>query len=103
MKNSNHIVQRLQAWYASQCDQNWEHSFGVQIGTLDNPGWVVTIDLVGTALFNVSFEPGERGDSENGQDWLRLKSDGKVFTGAGGVENLEEILEAFLSWAESGP
>jgi hypothetical protein len=30
----------LQAWYAEQCDGDWEHQFGVSVETLDNPGWV---------------------------------------------------------------
>lgn len=94
-------LQRIQDWYARECNGDWEHSYGVKIETLDNPGWIVRIDLVETSLFNVSFSPTERGDSETGQDWLRLKTDGKVFTGAGGVGNLEEILHAFLSWAET--
>lgn len=38
----------LQRWYESQCDTEWEHEFGVKIDTLDNPGWLVTVDLVDT-------------------------------------------------------
>ncbi|MEH0820740.1 Imm53 family immunity protein [Micromonospora sp. CPCC 205714] len=40
----------LQAWYATQCDGEWEHEFGIQIETVDNPGWSVSIDLGDTAL-----------------------------------------------------
>lgn len=32
-------VSALERWYASQCDDNWEHSYGIRIDTLDNPGW----------------------------------------------------------------
>lgn len=42
--------QWLQSWYAENCNGNWEHSQGVNIQTLDNPGWSVVIDLRGTAL-----------------------------------------------------
>ena len=41
---------RLQRWYASQCDGDWEHHSDVEIGTLDNPGWSVDIDLADAAL-----------------------------------------------------
>jgi hypothetical protein len=41
---------RLQAWYAAQCDGDWEHQHGVRIETLDNPGWLVTVELAGTQL-----------------------------------------------------
>ena len=28
----------LQRWYLERCDDGWEHSYGVRIDTLDNPG-----------------------------------------------------------------
>lgn len=28
---------RLQRWYSSVCDGDWEHQFGVNVSTLDNP------------------------------------------------------------------
>jgi len=38
----------LEKWYSAQCDGDWEHQYGVSIGTLDNPGWTLEIDLRGT-------------------------------------------------------
>jgi hypothetical protein len=38
-------LERLQRWYLGECNGDWEHSYGVRIDTLDNPGWIVTIDL----------------------------------------------------------
>ena len=32
----------LQRWYVAQCDGEWEHAYGVEIGTLDNPGWSIS-------------------------------------------------------------
>ena len=40
-------LQLLQEWYVAQCDGDWEHSYGVKIDTLDNPGWSLKVDLVG--------------------------------------------------------
>ena len=40
----------LQSWFLEQCDGEWEHSYGVRVDTLDNPGWSLEIDLAGTAL-----------------------------------------------------
>lgn len=37
-------------WYRSQCDDSWEHQYGIKLDTLDNPGWVLTVDLIGTDL-----------------------------------------------------
>ena len=39
---------QLQQWYLSNCNGDWEHTYGVSIGTLDNPGWSVKIELTGT-------------------------------------------------------
>ena len=42
-------------WYVVQCNGDWEHSSGITITSLDNPGWLVKIELVGTALDNKEF------------------------------------------------
>ncbi len=50
------VLADLRKWYESQCNEDWEHQYGVTIGTLDNPGWTVTIDLVNTDLEGREFE-----------------------------------------------
>jgi len=92
-------LQRLQQWYASQCDQDWEHSFGVKIDTLDNPGWIVQIDLTDTDLASHPFVAFSRGDSEAEADWIHCKAECDQFIGTGGAGNLVEIVETFLTWA----
>ena len=92
-------LQRLQDWYQSQCDEDWEHSFGVKIDTMDNPGWIVRVDLTDTDLSTVSFDPIHRGDSDDDRDWIHCKVESGQFIGCGGTHNLEEILEIFLKWA----
>ena len=37
-------------WYRSQCDDSWEHQHGIKLDTLDNPGWMLTVDLIDTNL-----------------------------------------------------
>ena len=97
-------ISRLQAWYARQCDGDWEHSYGVDIGTLDNPGWTVSVDLAGTKLEKIAFTPVAEGLGRNqrpSQDsWLSCKIQGKKWKGAGDASKLERILREFLSWAE---
>jgi len=88
---------RLQGWYRAQCDGDWEHQFGIQIGTLDNPGWLVDIDLEDTALEGKSFA--EVSIDRSDDDWMRCKVDGLVFKGRGGADNLHEIFRVFLDWA----
>ncbi len=65
------VLTRIQAWYKAQCNNGWEHTYGIRIETLDNPSWIV------------------------------CTSDGEKFQGACGAMNLEEVLSAFLSWVEA--
>ena len=94
-------LERLQSWYRDQCNEDWEHSFGVKIDTLDNPGWMVKIDLRETSLEQKAFAPFSRGDSEADADWIACKLEAEQFVGCGGAANLGELLRTFLDWAES--
>jgi len=90
---------RLQQWYKAQCDQEWEHSYGINIGTLDNPGWSLEIDLADTPLQYKRFTEVKR-DYEHDTQWITcFLRDGK-FHGACGPEKLEDMLEIFLDWAQ---
>ena len=40
----------LASWYLAECNDDWEHSYGVKIATLHNPGWTVVLDLKETNL-----------------------------------------------------
>jgi hypothetical protein len=33
-------LNELQVWYGAQCNGSWEHTYGIKIETLDNPGWM---------------------------------------------------------------
>ncbi len=90
------VLHDLCKWYAAQCDGDWEHSYGIRISTLDNPGWSVTVDLRGTALEDrpfdvVNVERGER-------DWMYCWVEEGRFEGRGGPHNLADILEVFRTW-----
>jgi hypothetical protein len=87
-------IQKLEQWYAKQCDGTWEHQRGIVIDTLDNPGWSVTIDLDGTDLEGIQMEPIS---SDNGEhDWHYCKIEGGKFIGHGDSLKLEVILEVFV-------
>jgi Immunity protein 53 len=96
---ADNIIIDLETWYYAQCDDEWEHEFGIQIGTLDNPGWYVKIDLVGTIL--ESKELNEISMSESEYDWIHCKVKKKVFEGHSDPFKLLEILRIFLDWAKS--
>jgi hypothetical protein len=90
-------LDRLQAWYADQCDGEWEHRFGVRIETLDNPGWQVHIDVAGTALAGRVFT--EVRDVGSELEWIHCKVVDGRFEAFGGPHMLDEILQRFLQWA----
>jgi len=95
------ILDRLQSWYASHCDGDWEHGFGIRISTLDNPGWRLTVNLEETSLEHATFERQEIERTDT--DWFRCWVKDKHFEAAGGAFNLKEMLGVFIEWAESNP
>jgi hypothetical protein len=66
---------------------------------LDNPGWRLEIDLLGTELEGVTFEEQKLERTEH--DWVFLRVKGSKFVGHGGPANLPELLRAFRTWAET--
>ncbi|MGD0134481.1 MAG: immunity 53 family protein [Bryobacteraceae bacterium] len=92
-------VEFLQAWYRAQSNGLWEHSHGITIESLNNPGWLVTIDLDGTPLENRTMPAVARERSQ--RDWMVCEVDRNQFRGQGDPEKLVSILEIFQAWAES--
>ena len=91
---SSTALSRLCQWYLSHCDGEWEHEYGVKIETLDNPGWFVEIDLIGTELEGATLERKFVEHSEH--SWYSVEiADGR-FLGACGPMNLETVIEIFL-------
>ena len=94
---SRDVLGEFQAWYLEQCNDDWEHAYGVTIGTLDNPGWTVDVDLADTRLSSRSYDRAETHRSEN--DWLVSWREEERWRAACGPLNLAEALTAFLDWA----
>ncbi len=93
------LLQRLQRWYETSCDGDWEHSYGLEIGNIDNPGWFIKVDLADTYLENTDFQSVAY-QNEHENDWVHCKRSGAKFEGFGGPQKLEELLGIFLDWAE---
>jgi hypothetical protein len=92
-------LEALQEWYQSQCDGDWEHEFGIEITTVDNPGWSVSISLAETPLEGRVFTPVNR--PQGGEDWIFCRVEDSIFRGSGGARNLVEIIHIFLEWMRS--
>lgn len=92
----NQNLDELQQWYLSNCDGDWEHTYGIEIGTLDNPGWRLEIDLAETVLETCSFEPREIDHTPN--NWYHCKVESNVFKALGGPGNLPDMIQSFIEW-----
>ena len=96
-------LQQLQAWYASQCDGDWEHEYGIKIENVDNPGWSVSIPLAGTELESCGYETVS--DMTPPTEWLHCRvsesAEGRRWEGSGGPLMLSQILRRFLDWASA--
>jgi hypothetical protein len=94
----------LQEWYLAQCNEDWEHTYGVSIGTLDNPGWSLEVDLSDSALDGATFEELSYGLNQDtkthGQNWLVCRVKDNKFLGYGGPRKLDEMVNVFLTWAK---
>jgi hypothetical protein len=87
------MIHWLEEWYYSNCDNDWEHTYGISIGTLDNPGWTVEIDLKGTPLENLDFDAVDIERTMN--NWIVCSVANNQFVAQGGPQNLSEILDIF--------
>jgi Immunity protein 53 len=89
-------LERLERWYSSHCDRDWEHENGIRIGTLDNPGWRITIDLTGTKGENKTLDRIKLERTRN--DWLQYWVENHKFNAACGPKNLSEVIDIFCEW-----
>lgn len=93
-----HILKWLEKWYTNNCNGDWEHSYGITIETLDNPGWDIKIDLKGTILENeiknYTFT------KINDDDWFGIKVENAEFYAFGDSNKLSFLLELFKSFVE---
>jgi hypothetical protein len=99
------LLQRLQNWFAAQCDGEREHQYGITIESCDNPGWWVKIDLAGTSLQSQYYPPVRENvddaDCQLGTRWLCCRVTEHQWHGSGDETKLPLILQCFLDWAES--
>lgn len=86
-------IEGLMRWYQSQCNGDWEHQHGVRMGTIDNPGWWLDVDLADTHHAGRTVRPNliERSDD----DWVFVEVKDDVFRARGGPGNLSEMIKEF--------
>lgn len=89
---------RLMAWYQSMCNGDWEHSYGVTLDTLDNPGWLLKVDLIETDLQGRVAEL--RQFNTGREQWWQARADGLKFEAAGGPLTLPLLIKAFFEFVD---
>ena len=92
-------IEWLEKWSSQKCFEDWEEDSIVQIAWIGNPGWHVTIIIRETKLETKKFKTIDIENDEN--DWIICKVSQGVFEGAGNLDKLDEILNIFISWAET--
>jgi len=101
------LVGGLERWYAARCEPDdivlerapWQHRYGVQIMSIDNPGWSVLIDLGGTPMEGANVDVIVRDNGDD--DWIECRTLDGRFCGLGDPSKLGTILEEFLRVVEA--
>ena len=88
----------LLKWYENHFNGDRKHSEKINISTIDNPGWSVSINLINTELEGKEFNQIKLEISEN--NWLTCFKKDEIFEGRCGPLNLPQIFEVFRKWAD---
>ena len=91
-------LEKLQNWFIAQNDGDWEHTYGVKIETLDNPGWNLQIDLEETDYDHLEMEYTLCENSEH--DWYSLRIRDHLFSASGDPTKLDFLIGKFFEIIE---
>ncbi|MEH6763956.1 MAG: immunity 53 family protein [Aequorivita antarctica] len=92
------IIDWIQHWFKDNCDGDWEQGEGIQITTLENPGWEVEIDISNTSIANINIE--WILNENSAQDWYGVKIENQKFNASGDSGKLKFLLELFKEMIE---
>jgi hypothetical protein len=92
------IIDWIQDWFKDNCDGEWERGQGIQITTLEDPGWEVEIDISTTSIANLELDWILNEVSAN--DWYGVKIENQKFSASGDAGKLEFLLNLFKEMIE---
>lgn len=93
------ILNWIQDWYLSECNGDWEHTYGILIETVDNPGWFITINIEETSIEKAKINSVSIENSET--DWYFYKIEDFKYKASGDPSKLKFLLEKFKDIAEN--
>lgn len=95
----------LVAWYTEHCDGEWQHRYGIRLETLDNPGWLLTVDLVHTNLEGTTMDDVMEGCSPDGHPrsprWIHCSVKENQFRGACDLLQVSRLFAVFQRFCTS--
>lgn len=99
-------LSKLMKWYSSHCDGEWEHGYGVSLTSLDNPGWLLKVNLAGTNLDGATMdaisEDSDQGPlGDNSSPWIECGVCGNQFVGASDPTQLPRLISTFNALIDS--
>ena len=98
----SNVMERLINWYLKFCDGIWEHSQGIEISTIDNPGFRIKINLKGCGYNCSFFEEIDWECAENPeQDWIHCLMKDEIWYGYGSPNNFCKLISIFIDWEEN--
>jgi hypothetical protein len=100
MEGESDVLTWLEHWYRTQSDGDREHQHGLEITTIDNPGWAVSIDLHLTRYAKIADREVRSDTHESDDDWWICEIKDQKFQRNGDPTKLRVILETFRTWIE---
>ena len=97
--STQNSIKKLQAWYASNCDGHWEHTYGFDLITLDKPGWSIKVNLEETHQENQEFTE-RKINYGHDSEWLIVSKKEALLMGACGPAELEAMLIIVTEWLQ---
>ena len=98
-------LSKLMTWCSAQWDDELEHDLGVSIETLDNPGWMLKVKLVGTNLAEVEMPELEEGSDDSSypdtSPWIHCSIQNREFVGASDLSQLHRLISVFNALIDS--
>lgn len=92
-------IKKLQDWIISECNGDWEHSFGVTIESSDNPGWIIKIDLEETKLADRG--PIEKRWAQSKDNWQNISITHSAFEASCSLTKLEDTIDEFIYFSNN--